>query len=263
MNSDDKGKGAKETITDEVKALAGKIYDDAAAPSVKAAGSTLGRVVRLALRPLELIVEGGERLMSRVERKLAGVPEDHLLPPPATIAAPAALHYALLGDGDEVADLREMFENLLVTSMDRDTVASAHPAFVTMISQLAPDEAWILKSIDLNRTDYALITAQMSGKTTSGKATNEALGFRTRVGIGTGIDEARQLQYISNLERLGILRISDDPIANIEGFREYGLLHAAIKAEFSGRHPKILNGSIQVTPLGRQFLITCVCARTR
>jgi hypothetical protein len=258
MNSDDKGKGAKEAIADEVKALAGKIYDDAAAPSVKAAGSTLGRVVRLALRPLELIVEGGERLMSRVERKLAGVPEDRLLPPPATIAAPAALHYALLGDGDDVADLREMFENLLVTSMDRNTVASAHPAFVTMISQLTPDEAWILKSIDLNRTDYALITAQMSGKTTS-----EALGFRTRVGIGAGIDEARQLQYISNLERLGILRISDDPVANIEGFREYGLLHDAIKSEFPGRHPKILNGSIQVTPLGRQFLITCVCARAR
>lgn len=258
MNSDDKGKGATETITDEAKALAGKIYDDAAAPSVKAAGSTLGRVVRLALRPLELIVEGGERLMSRVERKLAGVPDDRFLPPPATIAAPAALHYALLGDGDEVADLREMFENLLVTSMDRDTVASAHPAFATMISQLTPDEAWILKSIDLNRTDYALITAQMSGKTS-----NEALGFRTRVGIGTGIDEARQLQYISNLERLGILRISEDPVANIEGFREYGLLHDAIKREFPERHPKILNGSIQVTPFGRQFLITCVCARPR
>lgn len=73
----------------------------------------------------------------------------------------------------------------------------------------------------------------------------------------------RYRTYISNLERLGILRISDDPVANIEGFREYGLLHDAIKSEFPGRHPKILNGSIQVTPLGRQFLITCVCARAR
>src|SRR5678815_4358285 len=41
--------------------------------------------------------------------------------------APAALHYALLGDGDAVADLREMFENLLMSSMDRATANDAHP----------------------------------------------------------------------------------------------------------------------------------------
>src|SRR5207237_1429210 len=116
-----KSKGAAETVAGEAKALVAKAYDDAAAPSVKAVGGTLGRVVRLALRPLELLMQGGERLMSRVERKLGGVPDHHLLPPPATIAAPAALQYALLGESDEVAELREMFENLLVTSMNRDT----------------------------------------------------------------------------------------------------------------------------------------------
>jgi hypothetical protein len=86
------------------------------------------------------------------------VPPERQQAPPATLATlatPAALQYARLGDGDEVADLCEMFENLLVSSMDSAMAVNAHPAFVSMISQLTPDEARILKSID--RDDYALI----------------------------------------------------------------------------------------------------------
>lgn len=68
-----------------------------------------------------------------------------------------------------------MFENLLVTSMDRDTASGAHPAFVSMIPQLTPDEAWILKSID--RTDYTLATVR------AGRAGDrERLGFERRWG---------------------------------------------------------------------------------
>ena len=40
--------------------------------------------------------------------------------------------------------LREIFANLLTTSMDARTVATAHPAFVEMAKQLSPDEARML-----------------------------------------------------------------------------------------------------------------------
>jgi len=253
MGTDEKSKGAKEALADEVKALAGKVYDDAAAPSVKAVGGTLGRVVRLALRPLELIVQGGERLMSRVERKLDGVPETRLLPPPATIAAQAAFHYALLGEGDEVAELREMFENLLATSMDCDTAAGAHPAFVSMLSQLTPDEAWILKSID--RTDYAVTTLRAS------EEPRERLGFRTTLGIELGFDVTRQQRCISNLVRLGILDFSDNTASDFA--KQHGVLNEAFKIEFAAREVSRIIGSVEVTPLGRQFLDTCVRARAR
>jgi hypothetical protein len=254
MGSDDKGKGIIETIAEEAKGVAVEVYKDAAKPTVAAVGGTLGRLVRLALRPIELLAQGGERLMSRVERKLGGVPEDRLLPPPATVAAPAALHYALLGDSDEVADLREMFENLLASSMDRDTAVGAHPAFVSMISQLTPDEARILKSID--RDDYAFVNVyefdQHGGRRT--------VASRTTLGIGIGIDEERQQQYISNLDRLGILRFSTRSSADIEG---HNRLVDAIAAEFPSRHVSSSNDSIGLTPLGRQFLDTCVRPRAR
>jgi hypothetical protein len=253
MGSDSKGKGITEIIAEEAKGVAVEVYKDAAKPAIAAAGGTLGRLVRLALRPIELLAQGGERLMSVVERKLGGVPEDRLLPPPATIAAPAAMHYALLGDGDEVADLREMFENLLVASMDRDTAAGAHPAFVSMISQLTPDEAWILKSID--RDDYACTMVS------AGHTPRERLGFRTTLGSELGFDVMRQQRCISNLVRLGILSFSDGTTSDFAA--QHGMLNQAAKVEFADRAVNRVIGSIEVTPLGRQFLDTCVRPRAR
>jgi hypothetical protein len=218
----------------------------------------LSRVVRLALRPLELIVQGGERLMSNVERKLGGVPEDRLLPPPPTIAAPAALHYALLGEGAEVAELREMFENLLIASMDRNTVASAHPAFVSMISQLTCDEAWLLKSVE--QPEYPLIWVH-----TYEPNTKISHGIRSLLGVDLSIAPPLFQQYISNLERLGILRIVSRAMLVIE---QYNQLEEMIKVEFGWNKAELDRaslqaGTIEVTPFGRQFLDICVRHRAR
>jgi hypothetical protein len=121
MSADDKPKGITDIIVAELKPLAVEVYKDAAKSAVTAAGDTLGRLVRLALHPVELLAQGDalhpvellaqgdERLMSTVERKLSLVPEDRLLPPPATIGAPAVRQYALLGDGDGEAELRETY----------------------------------------------------------------------------------------------------------------------------------------------------------
>jgi hypothetical protein len=229
------------------------VYKDAAKPAVTAAGGMLGRLVRLALRPIELLAQGGERLMSAVERKLSGVPEDRLLPAPATIAAPAALHYALLGDGDETSQLREMFENLLVSSMDSNTAASAHPAFVSMISQLTPDEAWILKSIDRDEYPYM----ELSGRG----------GFRTLLGVGLGIHEDRLSVYISNLARIGLIAFHDGYADTYQNAPPE--LATLVEREFPDEQSRItqLRGgsllTMHITPLGHQFLDSCVRTRAR
>lgn len=41
MGHDDKGKGAKETLVEDGRALVGKVYDDAAKPAVGQLGKTL------------------------------------------------------------------------------------------------------------------------------------------------------------------------------------------------------------------------------
>lgn len=242
MSSGDKGKRAKQTTVERPQVPAGTV------------AQRLKRVAAVAMPALDAVRARVAELNARVEDKLADVPEERRQPAPATIAAPAALHYALLGESDDVADLREMFENLLASSMDRDTAAGTHPAFAAMISQLTPDEARILKSID--RNDYAFVNAYAFDQ----NGTRQTVASGTTLGIGIGIDEERQLQYISNLDRLGILRFSTRSSADIDGHNE---LINALEGELAGRHVMTSNESIEVTPLGRQFLDACVRARER
>lgn len=57
---------------------------------------------------------------------------------------------------------------------------------------------------------------------------------------------------VSNLDRLGILRLSNSTASDVT---EYGVLEEAITAEFAGyRNLGFHAGTIEVTPLGRQFL---------
>jgi Abortive infection alpha len=67
-----------------------------------------------------------------------------LVAPPLNVAGPAieALKYT----GSE-ASLREMYINLLSTSMDSETTKQAHPSFVEIIRQLTPDEARLLSHV--------------------------------------------------------------------------------------------------------------------
>jgi hypothetical protein len=248
MSSGKEGKEVMDIIAEQAKVVAVEVYKDAAKPAVSAAGSTLGRLVRLALSPIDLLAQGGERLMSAVERKLNGVPENRLLPPPATIAAPAALHYALLGDGEDTSQLREMFENLLVSSMDTNTADTAHPAFVSIISQLTHDEAWILKSIDRDAYPYM----ELNGRRR----------IISLLGMNIGIRESLLSVYISNLSRLGLIAFHDGVAGLYENASPEFM--ALAEREFPDEQSRImqLRGesllTMQITALGKQFIASCV-----
>jgi hypothetical protein len=261
-------KGAKETIAEEARGLASKIYDDVGKPVLAPVGDLLGGLTKLVLGPVKFLVDGANRLSAQVGEKLRGVPSERLQLPPATIAGPAAMHYALLGDGDEVARLREMFEDLLVASMDRGRAADVHPAFVSIISQLTPDEAWILKSIvdplesmPIVEVRYKTASEQVplppGGLRVDVAGPYRIAGFACRLGIGIGVDESRQSQYLSNLSRVGIIEI--DWTRQIEGTRYSELadqLKEYVAPEGTVRAP--LRGVVELTPLGIQFLRTCV-----
>jgi len=257
MGSDDKGKGITETIAGEVKAVAVEVYKDVAKAAVSRVGKTLELVVEVTLAVPNMLLGGAkvglDNLAASLKRKLEGVPEDRLLPAPATIAAPATLQYLLLGDGDDAAELRKMFENLLVASMDRQTATDAHPAFVSMISQLTQDEAWILKSIDRDEYPYM----ELNGRG----------GIRTLLGAGISIHQARLSVYITNLARMGLLAFHDGFADTYENAPPE--LATLIEREFpdeKSRRTQLRGGSLltmHITPLGHQFLDTCVRTRGR
>lgn len=247
------GKGPIETLTEEGKAVAVEVYKDGGKPTVKAIGEALGSVARLLVAPVRLLADTGnlaiEKLQAKIAVKLSDVPADRLLSPPATIAGPAMLQAVLLGEGDDVEELRELFANLLATSMDRNTTARVHPSFVSILSQLTPDEAWLLKSID--RPDYAAfeVFEYLDG------TEKRHLGTWSLLGRDLGIDEARLQQYVSNLDRIGILRIDDGSPTN--GV-EYKAVEKLVDDTFGPRNTMCHGGRILVTPLGQQFLDVCV-----
>jgi hypothetical protein len=261
MGSEASGKGLKETIADEVRGIAVEVYKDVGKPVLGPIGHVAGSAVEVALAPVQLLLDAARlplaKLKARMERKLGAVPPDRLLPPPANIAGPAAFQYVLLADNDETAELREMFENLLVTSMDRATAKQAHPAFVGMISQMTPDEAWILKSVD--KSEYAALTVtDFSGNESNGVPG----GLRTMLGRGIGIDESRIPEYISNLDRLGILRIDWNSSTSVD-YDAYARIEGLVKADFPhvkdyDRDLRLSSAVICVTALGTQFLKICI-----
>ena len=57
-------------------------------------------------------------------------------------------------------NLRELYANLLATSIDSITAHEAHPAFVEIIRQLTPDEARIVKYI-FERMYLPIITVRV------------------------------------------------------------------------------------------------------
>jgi len=144
MSEDEEKESAK------LNSLIPKVYDDVISPSAKEIGRSLVVVVKtvnIALAPMRGLVWGYERieefLVNKVAEKLDGVPEGEIVTPSTHIAVPTieALRYCA-----EDETLRELFANLLASSMVKDTLKSSHPSFVEIIKQLTGDEAMILKS---------------------------------------------------------------------------------------------------------------------
>lgn len=81
---------------------------------------------------------------NELEQKLSSIPEKKLVEPDLMIAGPAleALKYTY--DKDE---LRNMYLNLLTSSMNKDIKDKAHPSYVEIIRQLTPLDAKVFKRL--------------------------------------------------------------------------------------------------------------------
>lgn len=253
--SDDSKKGAAETLTENATAAAVELYRDGLKPAVKPLGVVIGEAVQLVTWPLRQLLTSANgalnRLDGRLHKRLADVPPEKLLPPPATIAGPAVMQYALLGDSDDAADLRFMFENLLARSMHADTATDAHPAFVSMISQLSPVEARLLRAV--TQSEFALLFVREA------RCGNDiAHGTLSLLCIDQGLDLVPATRALSNLDRLGILRMANG--GSSRDYHAYERLQLIANTWFPDGGGLLEMGSLSVTALGIQFLGTCVGA---
>ena len=200
----------KQDILDQTKGVAVELYKDVVRPMAKPVGEILGflpRTLKLALRGWEKWLINGEETIKltaeSVKEKIKAIPEEKLVEPEPYVAIPAMQQLSYCVNNEE---LRELYANLLVSSMNADKKWQVHPAFVDIIKQLTPDEAKFIRNLQPFVSHYnALVDVRIeydqngSGRTIISNFTN--------VGLDK-IDCPQNIgSYIDNLERLKLICI--------------------------------------------------------
>lgn len=247
--------------SDQTNTLTGKVYDDVIHPSAKTTGEILNfipRSIKVLLQCWEKWIINGEesiRLTSEaIKQKIEAIPEDRLTEPEAYIVVPAIQQ---LGYSYSSEELRELYANLIVSSMDTEKKEQVHPAFVDILKKLTPDEAKIIQFfkgkgfieyVDIIREDN-----QSQGFITIHKHQTLLCDF---VCLSNPTNE---LMYLENLISLGILKdvagtwkIKDDNYKLIEkklGLDQLQSKSSSFKSERS---------FYEVTSFGINFIETVV-----
>lgn len=231
-------------------------YRDLLQPSAREVGAGLmvvARAVRIALAPIEATVWGYDRIRDwlevRLTAKLAMTPPENIVRSPGHISGPTVLNLHFAADEDE---LREMYANLLATSMDRARVSAAHPAFVSIIQQLSSDEARILSAISSREsTDLFQEVLGSNGFPRSG---GEWLFSQWRSFCASLELQAEENAdaYLDNLVRLRILE------TRISSESHYNAAFADRHGDYPPSVDQTTTTDVCVTNFGQQFIVTCV-----
>jgi abortive infection alpha-like protein len=152
--------------------------------------------------------------------------------------------------------LRERGAELLELSADVDYEEEFHPAYDRILSQLAPDEARILRLL-------ATRGAQPAVDVRAGKA----LGLGSEM-VAPGLNmigaEAgcryldRVPAYLNNLYRLGLIWFSREPLEDPLSYQVLEAQPDVIEAKRSGGRAKTVRRSIMLTPFGEDFCRVCL-----
>lgn len=268
------GKEIVTTATELAKVLPVKeAYEDLLQPAARELGQglmTIAQTVNILLAPLKIMVMSYDLIMETVSssltEKLKRVPPERLITPSPIIAGPTL--EALRFTGHE-EDLRELFVNLLASSMDSHTAPTAHPGFVEIIKQITPDEAKVINYIARCLSKGLPIPiVHIKAQSPSG-AYHYVEKNVTTCGIDAGCVHADLIgSYLDNLSRLGLINLLDTVYARkgaydkIYHHPDYRELISSIEDAYADREPppKILaqEASLELSSFGHLFINACL-----
>lgn len=240
--------------------LAPLVYKDLGRPAAREVGNAAGGVVRTLLSPINFAVWTIDQAMTwaqdAVSQRFRRIPPERVTAPQSDVALPAIAALRLAGP-----ELREMFANLLATSMDRETAEKAHPAFVEIIKQLTPDEAKIVALLAQKTQLPVLNVREQEPSDPSVRAT--VLRTFSLIGEEAGCQHPDLTPtYIDNVCRLGLAEIQHSAIRGSYAYQELqqqpkvmAVVHDLAKQRRqAGMHP----GTLSITSLGETFCFVCV-----
>jgi hypothetical protein len=222
--------------------------------TVKTSARASTRVVRSAItgqEPAELFRSTGAEIRQRTRRVL-GIPDDRPEEPSVTTREAAEAEQA-----EARKSLRERGEELLRRSADVNFDEDAHPAYMRILEDLAPDEARILRML----VEHG---PQPSVDVRSGllplKSTSELVAAGLNM-IGTEAG-CRHLDdvpaYLNNLFRLGLIWFSSEPLHDPLRYQVLEAQPEVDAALKTAAHTRTVRRSIHLTPFGRDFCELCL-----
>lgn len=192
-------------------------------PEGKEAASNLGttavtitRTINNALLPLAALNFGiekarkyfEEKFSTEMAEKISEIPEDEIQEPKASVAGPALQGLAFT---HEEQNLKEMFLNLLASSMDARHSERAHPAFVEVIKQLVSEEAAMVQKVLEPNVVLPVVRVFVREKSSGGMRTKIShLMAWTNLETGEPIEEIRMPAMVDNWIRLGLVNVAYD-----------------------------------------------------
>ena len=255
-------------IAEAVKGIvqAVPIYEDAIQPAAKQIGKgleTIAKAMQVALEPLAGLVWGYDRFKEQflipVAEKLRNVPPDRITTPSFHVAGPIV--EALRFTGHEES-LRELYANLLATSLDAETTKNAHPSFVDIIKNMSPDEARIIR---LFATSLEFPVISLHSRHNVGMAYNVVVRNFSYIGREAACEHPELVpSYLDNLCRLGLIEIPPDrQLSDVASYEPLQSAHelATFREQIDalGDRTVAFDRKVAViTTLGEQFCQACV-----
>lgn len=219
--------GIGKAVVDKADGVALEIYKDIVQPASKPIGDILGflpRTVRLLMRGWEKWLINGEesiRLTAQaIQEKVERIPPEKIVEPEPYVAIPAIQQICYCQDNEV---LRNLYANLLVSSMNVDTKWKVHPAFVDIIKQLTPDEARIIDSVGNFKNNF-LPLLDVKGKEKGDITEGHQILISNFTTVGFDVIENKDniCSYVDNLVRLNLFEIP--PTYHLIDLLKYDLL---------------------------------------
>ncbi len=152
--------------------------------------------------------------------------------------------------------LQERGSRLLEMSADVTYDEEVHPSYPRILDSMAADEARILRllategpqpSIDVRDVGWVPISTELVG------------AGLTMIGSEAGLSqEDRTHAYMNNLNRLGLLWFSDEPVDDIKRYQVLEAQPAVEAAIEEAKRARTIYRSVHLTPFGVDFCRVCM-----
>jgi hypothetical protein len=217
------------------------------------------RVARIALDPgaaMELAQDFSTGMRSYAREFLGVADLDHrvrqLAPPSSTLSRRGRRN----GHPPEPLSLRAQGAELLRRAADVSLDDATHPAYARILTELAPDEARILRLLAL---DGPQPSVDVRATNLIGVGTQLIAPGLNMIGAQAGVRHRDRVpSYLNNLHRLGLLWLSEEPLPDPLVYQVLEAQPDVLAAIKGTARAKTIRRSIHLTPFGGDFCAVCL-----